>query len=267
MEWDAAMNWHYVLPPNRPSRANLTILAAYLARIDRGRPVCVLGTTIEILDLLNTLGFEDVQCVDQSCTFNSTVNRWRRRPITERLVTVDWLAYLDSHPGEFAAILSDFTLGNVPFDLQPDFLRLVGSALAPDGLFLDRVLEYRSPLHTWAEIDETFRGDTPLSLQLVNDFNAFALFCGPMVAELELVDSERTYMELRQHFPQGRVSALTEACAIVSPPGARWYYGRAWSSVEKYYSANLSLVVEHSEPADSVYLDWAHIRVSAPKGG
>jgi hypothetical protein len=264
-DWSSVRSWELVLPPNRPGAEVLATLRRCLQRLGSIRHAAVLGATPEFVDLLTHAGAEAIVCIDRCPEFATSMRSLRSTPASETLAVGEWRDVLSAFPGAFDVILSDFTLGNLPYGEQGELLDAVAGALAPRGRFLDRVLTYRQPCHPYERLIEEFRR-LPANLVTLNDFNARWLFCGERVTEHEVVDPAETYAWSRAAFGGAGIDWLVDNCARLSPPGLCWHYGRPWSEVRAVYATALVIEAEHPEPSASAYRDWAYVIQSRARG-
>jgi SAM-dependent methyltransferase len=220
--------------------------------------VAVLGSTPEYLDLVTQWGAREIYCLEASSAFHAAMEPLRRYPGSETVVEGDWLETLPSWRGVFDLILSDFTLGNVEYDEQPRLLSLIADSLTPDGRLIDRILTYRRPCYRYRDLARRFRS-RPANLVTLNDFNAMWLFCGERVHAEQVVDASATYSWAARNYPQAEIGWLVDNCARLSPRGSRWYYGKEWGVISRWYRQHLDIIAETPEPRLSAYYGWAFI--------
>lgn len=259
--WDSFANWQLVLPPNRPGTEVLGTIRCVLARRPKPRRAAVLGSTSEYLDLLVHLGVTDITCFDRSSVFHRRSQDFRQFPNVEKLILGDWMQSLRQAQERFDVILSDFTLGNLSYETQAEYLSLVAKSLAPTGIFIDRVLTFRRPCYSYDSLIEHFLPE-PSNLVTLNAFNAMWLFCGQRVEQTELVDSSSTYAWTLAEFDEPHIRWLASNCHKLSPMGSSWYYGKPWRELEQVYRRSLNVIAEFPEPSNSPYSGWAFVIVS-----
>jgi hypothetical protein len=209
------------------------------------------------------LGAEEIFCLDRSKEFNELTQAFRTFPRTETLIVGDWMQTLSDMHGQFDLVLSDFTLGNLPYERQDSFLSLINASLKPSGYFADRLLTFRRPCHSYEALTEMFEL-APSNLPTLNAFNAMWLFCGQRVEQSHLVDTSATYDWTSRVFTQPHIQWLASNCTKISPRGSVWYYGRPWAEVSGSYAKHFHIHAEYPEATDSPYYGWAFTLVSSP---
>ena len=251
--WDKMDHWDLVLPPSRPSAIELQKISSLIQRTPSDKPIAVLGSTPEFLDLLYELGRSNVYVLEKNMDFLQVVSRLRVYENREHVIEGDWLATLPNYAGQFSLILSDLTMGNIPYDDRKQFYELITTALAPGGLFYDKVLTHHGPNHRVGDLVKKY-SQLPLNLLHVNYFSCEMLFCSELIETTEVVDSSRLYGELSHTITNKRVAAFVQGSKCITPEGCRWYYGRPWNLLESDYCPALSrMVVDDDEPGSPYY--------------
>ena len=140
--WELMNNWYFVLPPSRPDERYLENIKRHIDRFDRNEAVAVLGSTPEFRDLLCEMEFKNVFILEKNKEFHLMTNAMRVYHDTknETLILGDWMDLLPKHNNCFNVILSDLTMGNIPYNQRKEFYILLLNALKFDGLFIDKVL-------------------------------------------------------------------------------------------------------------------------------
>src|SRR5205085_1375071 len=172
-----------------------------------------------------------------------------------------WRDVLPDCKGRFDLVLSDFTLGNLDYYSQSRFLQVVAQSLTTDGYFADRVLTYPRAGYDYDRLARLF-SRMPANLQSLNAFNARWLFCGARVTEEEYVDSSETYDWSIELFADSPIGWFIRNCEKISPRGTRWYYGKPWSEVERWYRSAFQICSWAGEPIGSAFRGWAFLLVS-----
>jgi hypothetical protein len=259
--WDGFGSWDRVLPPNRPGTENVARIAQLIRPLPKASRIAVLGTTVEYLDLLYLLEFRNVICIEKHLSFRDSANRLRWSPVHETLIEGDWLDVLPKYPSTFDLVLSDLTLGNLSYEMQPEFTHRIAESLTLNGRIIDRILTYRKPSTPYTALYNHFIAG-PTNLTSANNFNARWLFCGERVRDCLRVDSSATYDWTAQQYPHPAIGRLLSQCACLSPRGSVWHYGRDWGEVRKEYFRSLRQLAEFPEPRSSVYRDWVYLSVA-----
>jgi hypothetical protein len=261
-DWAKLTGWGVVLPPNRPPEWYLNVLRARLTRLSEGEEIAILGCTPEFRDLAAQLRLR-VTLFDRSAEFYEVANSLRYSFFTgnERLVEGDWLNTLPMHPGRFAAVLSDLTLGNLPYEDQALLGSAVAVALRHDGVVIDRVLTNSEGFQPLAQLERTYE-QRPLNLQTLNDFNADFLFTSELVEAAGIVDSSQLLTSLHnRYFDSPIFGRLTRLVQLITPYGTRWWYGRRWDTVAPNYFPTLELTQAYKAPLPGAYSRYAFVAI------
>jgi hypothetical protein len=230
-----------VLPPLRPSAAQVARIAAHLKGVARSDPVAVLGSTPEFRDLLYELGFRSIHVFDRSERCYAAMSRLRAQSSPEVLEKGDWLESLARFESHFGAILSDLTSGNVPYADRATFYGLIARALRGGGFFCDKLLSNEQPLLCLDELLDSY-AQRPLNLLYINAFVCEVFFCSELLRVRELVDASLFYEVLRERARSPRQRAFVWVNRRTIPPGSLWYYGRPWQQLSPGYCAELTAV-------------------------
>ena len=250
--WDRMESWELVLPPSRPSQQHLDWFRTHVAALRADAPIAILGSTPELRDLLALLGFRDVYVLERNAAFLGRMNRLRVRPTTDTVLSGDWMQTLPNCSGRFAAVLSDLTSGNVPYDQRSAFYRLVADSLRPGGMFCDKLLSYPIPHEPVAELLDKYES-APLNLDTVNRFNCEVFFCSDLLTTFGRVDTSRFYDHLRTMGPGPAVNAILDRLPLITPSGMTWDYGRPWCLVQDAFDSRLHCSDDRLEQGDSPY--------------
>jgi hypothetical protein len=223
--WSRFKNWHCVLPPNRPTVQNLNLVKSVVAS-ETDPKVLVLGSTVEYRAMLSSLG-SNVTIVDKHREFYDYTQEFVVSNERESMIEADWLDFLDGSQVKFDIILSHFTRGNVPFEYQADFHKLLAASTNPSGIIVDRLLHYRSGLSTPEEIRARFKVNHA-TIWEANDLNCYGIFRNPMIAEIGSIDASQFYEFLDSM--GGQIKSLANiAREFVTPTDAVWDYdGTYW---------------------------------------
>jgi hypothetical protein len=253
--WDRMRGWDLLLPPSRPSSAQLDHIRAKISRIERDGSAAVLGSTPEFRDLLGQLGFSRVVVFDKNARFYAQMSSACVEKHAETFVEGDWLATLGDWREAFSVILSDLTSGNVEYDQRARFYELVEDALCPGGgLFFDKVLTNEKRLLTVREIEDKYSW-TPVNLQSVNYFSCEAIFCSELITDSRVVDTSVIYDRLASALPRKRLQAFLRHAELITPRECVWYYGRPWTNLMPSYCPRLTRLESISMPDDGPYMD------------
>jgi hypothetical protein len=254
--WDSMDSWHMVLPPSRPSIGDLRAVARHLSVVPRDVPVAVMGSTPEFRSLLGRLGFERVVVVDDSLRFyqarSTEVARWPL--LSEQFVCQTWQSHFGNIENQYGAILSDLTLGNVPYSERAELYEGVARSLVKGGLFVDKVLTNDCDRYSFQYLGSRFKS-MPLNLAVVNDFNCRAVFCGELSGlSSGILHAEEAYDELLSRIGSDpAIRKILDWCKIITPPDMKWYYGKEWTVVERDYVKSLVKIEVRSLPKASPY--------------
>jgi hypothetical protein len=252
-KWDLIRRWDLILPPSRPSAAQLSMIKARIAAIERSSRVAILGSTPEFRDLLFECGFREIYLLEKNLNFLNEMSRLRVHANAERIIEGDWLNTLPMMKGTFAVILSDLTSGNIPYDFRREFYDKVADALTGGGIFLDKILTHQGKHIPLRSLIEKY-SQLPLNLLYINHFSCEALFSSELLDSEQLVDSSRFYIALDEAVQDARVRAFMERAKELTPPGCIWWYGRPWNVLEPDYCVALKRLETRDDEDGSPYL-------------
>lgn len=230
-----------------------------VAELPPGANVAILGSTPELLDIARQREDLTVFAFDRSADFHQRMTHLR---ITsgETFVLGDWMESLVSYEGQFDLVLSDLTLGNVAYDLQPRFTSLVGDLLKPAGIAIDRVLTNKAGMKPLIDLEEKYRW-LPCNLITLNGFNSEFLFTSELVETAGSVSSSALIDALLDRYRP--TSSTLRWCAEnvhkITPRGLTWDYGRPWSEVATGYFVNQTVRTVSSEPETSPFYGFVDV--------
>jgi hypothetical protein len=239
----------------------LQFFAQHLQAVDLCRPVAVLGSTPEFRDLLATLGFSTVYVLDKNPEVYSSLTALRASSSSELFVKGDWLDTLPSFQGEFAAILSDLTSGNIPYEQQHDFYAAISAALATDGIFIDKLLIHQDTKPEVKSLLAKF-DKYPVNLLYTNYFSCELFFCSDLLNCDFTVDASAFYDILRPLCDTPTLARFLLETPHITPPGTKWYYGKSWTTLRGSYERLLEPVFDIAEEPASPYCHNLRLRVT-----
>lgn len=258
--WSRMDHWDLVLPPSRPDAYQLELIRRVISDVDRGAPVGVLGSTPEFRDLLAELGFSDIRIFERNNDSYRRMSALRSRETSERLVEGDWLMTLPLQAQEMHLLLSDLTMGNIPYDSREAFYGGVRLSLATGGLFIDKVLRHPEPGLPVSRLLEKYAW-LPLNLATVNRFSCEALFCSELLDVSHVVDTSALYDELASRPMAANTRAVLARTPLITPRNGRWWYGRPWHRLEPEYCAGLRILAAEEDRPESPYAGRVQVRV------
>ena len=244
--------WELVLPPSRPSQQHLEWFRKHLGELRADDPIAILGSTPELRDLLALLGFRNIHVLERNVEFLAKMDRLRVRQTPETVLQGDWMQTLPHCSGRFAAVLSDLTSGNIPYEQRNEFYSLVAESLQPGGMFCDKLLSYPIPHERLDELLDKYE-NAPLNLDTVNRFNCEVFFCSELLTAFGRVDTSLFYDHLRAMSPGPTIRAILDRLPLVTPSGMTWDYGRPWGLVQEAFDARLHCSDDRLEHGDSPY--------------
>lgn len=251
--WDQMKTWELVLPPSRPSAEQLAHIVTLTRDVNRLEPVAVLGSTPEFRDLLYEQGFRNIHIMERNTSFYDAMSQVRVYRNPELLIEGDWRETLADCSGRFALILSDLTMGNIPYEDRVRFFTLISRSLSKSGLFCDKVLTHPGPNLSVERLIEKY-AKLPLNLIHINYFSCEMFFCSELVDLGEIVDSSYFYSILDKRVQHERVRAFLREAKKITPEGCKWYYGRRWYRLEPEYCPDLRrLAVDEDEPSSPYF--------------
>ena len=260
-KWDRTADWHLLLPPSRPSPHHLQLIRERLDAVSREVPVGVLGSTPEFRDLLASLKFRRIFVFERSVAFHDSVRRLRCYDNHEIVVWGDWLETLPQHHGKFGALLSDLTSGNVVYEDRRRFYAAVAGALAPGGLFIDKILTNEAPLLELDDLDQKY-ATLPFNLLTLNDFSAEYFFASRLLELKRRVDVNEFYGILMRRFENPVLLRFLQDCPSLTPRGGLWYYGMPWVDLDPLYCPGLVRIAQYPEPRNSLFFGRLRLFVS-----
>jgi hypothetical protein len=252
-KWDAQSSWHLMLPPGRPSGRHLDFVRTYVAQCRPDASIAILGSTPELRDLCVEESRPHVHVLERSAAFHEACSALLiyRNP-HETLHQGDWLELLPKKVAAFDLVLSDLTLGSIPYDRRTEFFTGIRDALRPGGMFLDKVLTHGDELMLLDDLDQKYR-TAPLNLQTLNDFANEYFFLSELVRE-GIVSIRHSHELLASRFASTPrlLRILDESLRLVTTNGV-WFYGRPWRSIRRSYATGMRLVDARSELRPSVF--------------
>ncbi|HUD10837.1 MAG TPA: class I SAM-dependent methyltransferase [Candidatus Saccharimonadia bacterium] len=182
--------WRNFFPPHRPSEAYLKFCRSQLEGMSVLGSVAILGSTPELRDLVVETGQPEVHVLDISQTFHDSMDALRVYPKAPEILHLgNWPDMLPGFAGNFDAILSDLTLGNIPYDDRQRFFDGIRTALKPGGVFLDKVLTFgRVPLKRLAVLGQSYL-KKPFNRHTVSDFIGDYFFGSETLAGVDIIST------------------------------------------------------------------------------
>lgn len=254
--WDMITNWQLVLPPSRPSLPQLNRIVEVTRNLDRSLPVGVLGSTPEFRDLLYECGFKEILIFERNISFYEAMSKSRVYQNPETIIEGDWLNTLPLYKNSLGLVLSDFTSGNLTYELRPKFYSSIENALVDGGLFCDKVLT-----HTGTNLDLNILikkySSMPLDILYVNFFICEALYLSELLDINQVLDTSLFYSLLEEKSKNQRINAFIDQAKKIIPPGGIWYYGVKWENLLPDYCPNLRPMIVDDDESWSPYYRWA----------
>lgn len=263
--WSQIINWRLVLPPSRPDAWQLAVVADHLSDKERDRPIAILGSTIEFRDLLAEMGFTNVYLLERHQQFHNLVSSDRIYCNPETVIWGDWLKSLHQTPIRFSAILSDLTSGNIDYASRSLFYGGIARVLDSGGVFMDRMLTHAIPHESLSLLAVKYQS-LPINLLTVNRFSCEFMFCSELLANEEIVDSDRFYAALRSRFDSPRLRRFIDLCQSITPTGCIWWYGKPWDSLAPDFERHLQIIDAVDEPLQSAYAGRAKLLLAQKRG-
>ncbi len=240
-DWKNMDQWYTVLPPSRPTINELNRIESYIKAVNREEPVAVLGSTPEFRELLFRLGFRKRYIIDKSKDFYLRMGKLIPELIKseEIFINDEWTKTLGTFSGFFKVVLSDLTMGNIPYNERDDFYKNLANSISSKGVFIDKVLAFDFPIPTLEELFDKYE-KMPINLRTINDFSSEVLFCSELVKKNDIVDSTVFYKYIREGDFSEKIKFLAEAAHMITPEGFVWSYGKAWQELEPEYVKHYS---------------------------
>ena len=250
--WDKVTQWSKVLPPSRPSREHLNWFRKQLQLKNREDRIGILGSTPELRDLAGKLGFTTVDVLDRDREVCALMTRLRTGNSEENFVEGDWRETLRERKGQYAALLSDLTGGNIRYDQRDEFYKTIACALDDSGVFLDKCLTHPGPHENFEDLLKEYEWQ-PVNWDTVNRFNCQVFFCSNLLDRSERVDTTDFYKTLRELPNRENITRILQMMPKVTPEGMVWYYGRGWSEIRELYENHLIATETTEEIKTSPY--------------
>lgn len=254
-DWKNMDQWENVLPPSRPTFEELNRIEKYIDDYNRSEPVAILGSTIEFRDLLHRMGFKECFVFDKSIDFYQRMSKLLPFHTTdyEQLVIGEWTDTLQNFTGTFRIILSDLTMGNIPYSNRYAFYQAISNALVSRGTFIDKVLAFDFDVPTIGELFQKYE-QLPINLRTINDFSSEVLFCSELVYERKKVDSTELYNFIDNGDFSDKIKYFSKASRMITPEGFTWYYGIPWLELSDIYNSFYNeQVIYPNEDSKSAY--------------
>lgn len=230
--------------------------------MNRNAPVAVLGSTPEFRDMLVEMNFKNIYIFEKYNSTYENMSNMRVYRNKEIVIEGDWLDTLPEYKQKFSFILSDLTSGNIKYDSRSLFYKNIGGSLAPNGLFIDKVLWHQRPLKNLQDLAQKY-SSLPVNLYTINTFSCEFLFCSELLSIKEEVDTTLFYNTLIEKFRSNpRILLFIEQCPIVTPYDCHWYYGKNHKDVISDYLSGLKIMARHSEESYSPYYKYLKILIS-----
>lgn len=253
MSWQKIDSWQFVIPPSRPSKAQLAFIERHIYDIDRSKNVGVLGSTVEYRDILKSLGFENVFVFENNIDYYKYSSKFLRNfNPNENLIESDWrnLSQVKFNK-KFSLILSHLTMGNIPYCDRDVLYSEVSNLLSKNGVFIDFVLCNSIKNISTSDIQKEF-DQSPVNILEANKFSCRAIFCSELSLHEERVDTSILY-DYYQEYLGPKFENLLSLSELVTPRGGLWYYGRDWSKVSSDYFKYFCPFDQEEESFDSPY--------------
>ena len=257
--WDQMASWKLVLPPSRPSHQHLLWFHDQLRDLRPTDPIAILGSTPEFRDLVARLGFSDVYILERNKQFLIQMTAMSVMQTDESILEGDWMDTLPRCRNRFAAILSDLTSGNVPYNQRRQFYSLITESLRPGGVFCDKLLTHPIPHEPLKDLLQKYES-APVNLDTVNRFNCEVFFCSELLTTFQRVDTTKYYDHLHDLQVGPTVQAILRSLPGVTPRGMVWYYGKPWHLEQHYFDARLLCRADRLEVRDSPYANRLRCR-------
>lgn len=162
------------------NQRELDRISTLLVRYSPSSPVAVLGSTPEFRGSLRLFGFINIYIFHNNARFHRQVSELCPLAKNETIIEGDWLETISKYKNKFSVVLSDLTIGNIPYTDRVLFYNIIYDALNTDGCFIDKILCH--PIeHISLEIIEREFCRPEINLHTINNFNCMALFCSDLL--------------------------------------------------------------------------------------
>ena len=254
-DWKNMDQWYTVLPPSRPTLEELNRIELYLDNIERNEPIAILGSTPEFRELIFRLGFEKRFIIDKSKDFYQRMGKLIPNSVqsNEFFLNGEWTNILGEYNEYFKVILSDLTMGNIPYNEREAFYSNLSKSLSKGGLFIDKVLAFDFTIPSLYDLFDKYE-KMPINLRTINDFSSEVLFCSELVKKKNIVDSTEFYQIIREGNYSEKIKFFADAAHMITPEGFTWGYGVEWKVLEPEYKKFYeSQIVYLEEDVNSPY--------------
>lgn len=258
------MSWHNVLPPSRPDTWQLLIIQKKLFHLPKESKIAILGSTIEFRNLLFENGFFNVFLFEKNKDYYKSLDSFKIFESEEKIIWGNWLDTINNFKNHFSLILSDLTIGNIPYEMRDEFYKSISGALTNEGLFIDRILSHPIENEKLSELIFKY-SKLPINLRTINDFSSEVLFCSELLEIKEVVDSSYFYLYLNKITNNNTIRKFIELAHLITPEDCIWWYGKNWNEISPVYFKYLNVIEDISEPDNSVYRKRAKLLIAKKK--
>lgn len=259
--WEKITQWHFVLPPSRPSLYHINLIESEINNFDRNSPVAILGCTPELRDLFSRMNFKNAYLFDKSKIVFDQMTSLRCFNTKENFIHGDWFDSLPQYTNYFKVILSDLTSGNISYSMQPEFYSIIAKSLEKKGIFIDKILTHQGPKRQLNTLKKKY-SELPLNLLYVNYFSCEFLFCSELLDINNILDSSFFYEYLSKDFKCPVLLKFLSESPKITPFQTVWYYGKNWTEICDYYFQSLKKVKLFEEEKNSPYYGNLKIIIS-----
>jgi hypothetical protein len=262
-KWDfLAENWKKLTFPSRPGLENIKYFENLIENknIDS---IAILGSTSEWRNVAAISNANKIFIFEKNSSAYKAMSVFVTDKSKEVLVFGDWFETLPNYIDKFDIILSDLTIGNIPYSDRSLFYNQITASLIKGGVFLDRILKFKSNNDFYdPEILNNEYMNKKINNNNVNDFFCKWLFSSQYLLDHCILDSSYIYNKISNKYIEGNIPQFIHESKKIIPENLLWYYGKLWDEYKNDYLNSRVLIEELPDPENTAYSGIATMLIS-----